>query len=365
MKNIYKITMIVLTAFLVFACESEDDKVIAQAVNTVSLTDKDMTVELTENNANDSITISWEKSSYGIETLINYTLEVGLSGTDFVSPVFIGKTTENSYKLTLGELNSFVLQAGLSKDIEGTVEIRVKSSLGSQDSEELISETIKLTTTPYFVLIVLQNRLWLPGSYANASGYGNDWDPADPNTPTIAALEAEDTDYEGYIYFANDDSKLKIIEGPEWGAFTDYGIDGTNEGKLSDGGAESDLPVATSGYYRVNVDLDALTYSFTDTDWAVTGSSTPKGFAPPEAGPDQDHDLVYDPDAKTWSTTLDLTVGELKFRANDSWDINYGGALGILSTEGDNNIPVNVAGNYTIVLDFSNPRIYTYSLIKN
>ena len=78
--------------------------------------------------------------------------------------------------------------------------------------------------------------------------------------------------------------------------------------------------------------------------------------------------MTYDPVSKTWTITLNLTAEEIKFRANDAWAWAYGdnGADGSLeSVGGSANIAVPIAGNYTVVLDLSTPRGYTYSLILN
>ena len=74
----------------------------------------------------------------------------------------------------------------------------------------------------------------------------------------------------------------------------------------------------------------------------------------------------YNKQTQTFSITIDLTAEEIKFRANDGWDWNYGdtGADGELDNGGDN-IVVPEAGNYTVVLDLSNPRAYTYTLTLN
>jgi len=80
--------------------------------------------------------------------------------------------------------------------------------------------------------------------------------------------------------------------------------------------------------------------------------------------------MIYDPVSKTWSVTLDLTAQTApdngKFRANDAWALNIGDndADGTMEFDGQN-IGVDVDGNYTITLDLSNPRAYTYSLVLN
>jgi len=60
-----------------------------------------------------------------------------------------------------------------------------------------------------------------------------------------------------------------------------------------------------------------------------------------------------------------LVAGEIKFRANDDWALDYGdtGFDGTLE-EGGDNIPIDEAGNYTIVLNLETPG-YAYSIVKN
>jgi hypothetical protein len=57
-----------------------------------------------------------------------------------------------------------------------------------------------------------------------------------------------------------------------------------------------------------------------------------------------------------------LLDGEIKFRINNDWGVNYGdtGLDGTLDQDGDN-IP-SVAGNYDIELDFTNPDAPTYTI---
>ena len=76
--------------------------------------------------------------------------------------------------------------------------------------------------------------------------------------------------------------------------------------------------------------------------------------------------MTYDAGTSTWRITLDLVAGQIKFRANDDWGWNYGdtGADGSLENDGDN-LVIDAAGNYTVVLDLSTPRAYTYSVILN
>ena len=91
-------------------------------------------------------------------------------------------------------------------------------------------------------------------------------------------------------------------------------------------------------------------------NWGIIGSATPTGW-------DSDTNLDYDLTTKKYSTTMNMVVGEFKFRLDDAWAVNYGDDGNNLSLEaGGSNIPISVAGSYTIVVDFT---AKTYTVTKN
>ena len=91
-------------------------------------------------------------------------------------------------------------------------------------------------------------------------------------------------------------------------------------------------------------------------NWGIIGSATPTGW-------DSDTNLDYDLTTKKYSTTLNMVVGEFKFRLDDAWTTNYGDDGNNLTLEpGGANIPITVAGSYTIVVDFT---AKTYTIKKN
>ena len=71
----------------------------------------------------------------------------------------------------------------------------------------------------------------------------------------------------------------------------------------------------------------------------VIGSATPSGW-------DADTDMTYNEEDGSWNLTTNLTDGEIKIRANNDWDINWGGSIAE-PTFNAGNIAVT-AGNYTI-----------------
>lgn len=180
--------------------------------------------------------------------------------------------------------------------------------------------------------------IYVPGSYQG-------WDPANEST-TITSTN--DTTYEGYFWFSSGD-KFKFTPAPNWD--TAYGDDGT--GALSTSGA--DIEVADEGYYHVVANLIDLTYTLEKTDWGIIGSATPTGW-------DSDSDMKYDTTDNSVGILIDLVAGEIKFRANDAWDLNYGdtGADAIMEAGGDN-IAIPANGTYIIKMFLDKPD-YTYSI---
>jgi hypothetical protein len=139
-----------------------------------------------------------------------------------------------------------------------------------------------------------------------------------------------------------------------WGN-DDWGDDGTYTNHLQ---LTNEVNcTATAGYYRVKANPTTLIYSQEPTTWSIIGSATAGGWL-------TDTPMTYNPTTQKWTVTVNLIADSfgMKFRANGSWDINFGdnepdGTL----DEGGTNI-ATPAGIHTITLDLSNPRVYTYTI---
>jgi len=182
--------------------------------------------------------------------------------------------------------------------------------------------------------------IYVPGGYQG-------WSPATANQ---LASKNNDNTYEGYVYFPADQKEFKITLGPDWN--NNLGDDGAN-GSLEPNGANLSVPEA--GFYKFNVDLTALTYTLLKTEWGLIGSATADGW-------NSDQNMSYDAAAGTWNIIVNLVAGEVKFRANDDWGLNYGddGANALLEAGGQN-IAIPGPGTYTIKLYLDKPD-YTYSI---
>ncbi len=183
-------------------------------------------------------------------------------------------------------------------------------------------------------------KIYAPGGYQG-------WDPAKANT--FSSPKGDDK-YEGYIYFPDANTEFKFTTNPDWSE--NFGDNGAN-GSLEKDGAN--LKVAESGFYKVNVDLTTKTYSIQKTNWGLIGSATPTGW-------DSDTDLKYNAATNSWDLTINLIKGDIKFRANDKWDLNLGdnGANASLEENGAN-IVIPSDGTYIIKLILDKPD-YSYHL---
>ena len=120
----------------------------------------------------------------------------------------------------------------------------------------------------------------------------------------------------------------------------DWEFDG--EGKIADNGGSNCPAPAEAGYYMFEVDLAAMTYK-------LTLIKTIGIIGPAQAGGwDTDTDMTYNAESGAWEATVTLAADKMKFRANDNWDINWGGSLDALTQNGGD-MAVE-AGTYQIKL---------------
>lgn len=189
----------------------------------------------------------------------------------------------------------------------------------------------------------------LPGDYVEASYPGSDlgnWNPG--SSPQVISTIENPANLEGYVYFANDNNSWKFATQPNW--------DGPNYGDAGGGvlDAGADNINSPKGFYKLNADATALTYTAIKQVWGVIGGATPNGW-------DDETPLVYSPETMKWRGVVHMKVDNFKFRANHDWAFNYGsndndGTL----QPGGKDIPISVEADYSFELDLSTPNEYKY-----
>jgi len=358
MKNL----LFILISILVIAagCEKDEDRAVIGTFTAPTLsTPATSTWVLTEDLENDTLVIfTWTAANFGFPSATFYTVQVDFTANDFTTPTIIGITSKLELVVTYGDLNNKLLTAGAVADLAQEFSFRIQAAI-HEDVDTVWSSPVDVTITA-FEKIVDYAKLYVPGSYQNEwnTAWG-EWDVTNLNTCVYSVKD--DGKYEGYLYFNEAATSFKFTKVPAWEQTNTLGDAdaGGQSGTLLLNDWGNNINVSTgAGYYLVKADISAATYSTTLTDWGLIGSATPGGW-------DSDQNMTYDPVTDTWSVTLDLVAGDIKFRANDAWVINYGDPTGAGKlTQDGANIPISTAGNYTITLDLSGA-IYRYSVGAN
>ncbi|WP_165784650.1 SusF/SusE family outer membrane protein [Solitalea longa] len=251
--------------------------------------------------------------------------------------------------LTHDALSDAFLAKGYQAGAPVSLSWTVNATAGSATQPSIYSNSLPV------LLIGKPTKLFIVGGSTIV-----DWSPPD----AIGLVYMGDGKFDMYQYITVAGSGFKFL--PQKGSYDgDIGKKKGVEGELvSD--AEDNLTIPSDGFYRIevamNVDKETGTYKVTSTDWGIIGDATLNGWG-------SSTPMTITSATKgtyTWIVTTELNVGYMKFRANDSWDINLGDddANGTLEYTGGGNISIATKGNYTITLNLS-PTGYTYSLIKN
>ncbi len=352
MKQLY---FLILIPFLIISCKKDETKVAISPepiAAEIILPQNDFSQIIYQDNLAEELIFSWSKADFGVNTQINYKLEVDSSGGDFTNAVSIGATSGDTLIVKLGDLNTTLLnKLKVSPNVASSLILRVTASIN--DKFETVSTIVNFSITTWKdITDTKPAELWLPGSY-------QDWKPA--LAPTIKAISL--TEFEGYVYIPVG-AGFKFTSSPDWDHIN-YGDSGT-PGLLTTDGLANGLSLNVGGYYKFYVNTETLAYEIILVNsWGMVGTATPGGW-------DTDTNLNFDPATGLWSASIDLVAGALKFRANDGWDLNYGPAntTELVGTLIQTNDAINIteAGNYTVTMDLRKteaPYKYQYSVVKN
>ena len=273
---------------------------------------------------------------------------------DAKSPVWMNKISDGVYQLkvtTTADKNWFKFYEGSKYDEGGDWKIIDTGALGCKengcedgsgyiyydgDSWGKLQTMVIPGAGTWIVTLDMNNLTYTIGKpVLYMAGDANGW-------ATNDYLAGEDgVHFTGFMFL--NQNGFKFCTQPEW--------KGTNYGANFDTAPNAANITMTeeAGYYKVDVDLESKSYVLTPiTTIGIIGSASPKGW-------DSDVDMTYVPyNAETkelgyWEIKdVTFTSGEIKFRANDDWAINWGGDTNAL-TQGGDNISVD-AGTYDIKL---------------
>jgi len=289
-------------------------------------------------------TFKWSATSYNLTDLGSpiYSLQIDRADSSFKNARELTSTSETSFSLTVGAMNSRLLSLGFEPDVEGEVEVRLMSFLASNAGVSTIySSPVKFSVTAYSGVVDVP-KLWVPGAYQG-------WNPA--LAPVIYDFD-NDGIFTGYLYFPEDASsfEFKFTSHPNW-ENTNYG-QGAAPGQLDTDPGAGNLMVPGPGGYQVIVNTNTLTWSYTAQSWGVIGQWL--NWA-------EDIDMLWDAANQQLYVTVEnipaASNQRFKFRANDAWTVNLGakdpddGTL----VQGGADIFIIDGGTITFYLRFTTP----------
>ena len=251
--------------------------------------------------------------------------EVNGNNWDATSPVWMTKMSDGVYQLkvtTEKDKNYFKFYEGSKWDESGNWDVINKGVMGCETNGcEDASGTIYYNGdkwgTPQ-TMVIPGAGTWIVTLDMNNLTYS-------VGKPVLY-MKGDANGWNGYDYLAGDDgvhftgfmylnqNGFKFTTAPDW---SDTGY-GENFSTAPDAG--NIVMTEPAGYYKVDVDLSAKTYTLTPiTSIGIIGAAVPV------TGWDSDQDLTYNVEERCWEIKdIELNAGECKFRANDDWAMQWG-----------------------------------------
>ncbi|RKR10012.1 uncharacterized protein DUF5019 [Flavobacterium sp. 90] len=307
-KYINKIFVLGSLLFLAASCETDGQLTTLAKVSFPSAIEVSSSTIVLKEDVSDqqALLVSWPKVTYPITAPVTYALQFDLS-TDIKGSEAWGKAKRVevgqdvlSKSFTVLELNKIATELGLKPNVPGELVIRVESTM----DHRIYSTPVTITVTPYEKVVVF-GEIYMPGSY---QGWAIE---------TAAGLkEIQVGIFQGYMTLPEGAGPgFKINRNRNWAQFFGAGATNADLKNMSD----TDFTLSGPGSYQIKVNLNTLKWTATAYSWGIVGTATAGSW-------DKSTPMSYDHQTKTWKITTALAPGALKFRLNNSWDVNYGPA---------------------------------------
>lgn len=364
MKKTIFIFVALLSVLGFNACSEDDDFTFVAKPNPEGIAFENTFLESYPLNAANKDNLAerfvWNATDFGVPSPVKYELQASTTESFEAQEVVAGELTATNYGVTIDYLLNLAGQAGLDNDPEtdapntGSLYFRVKAYVGDAGGDtEQLSPVIALAVVLIEASeggVEMKPQMYLVGDVTAAG-----WDANNNNTPLFRDGENDLVfNFTGRFAGTAEAEGFKLVEIPgEWQP--QWGLDGTalsNSDIL--GGDPSAFPVTTDGYYSLTLNKEDMTYTFDPYDVSGATSYATIGLIgdATAGGWDTDQDLTptaFDP--HVWVIEgIELTDGEIKFRADDDWTDSWGASTPLSGqgfNDGDPNIPV-AAGTYNI-----------------
>jgi starch-binding outer membrane protein SusE/F len=308
MKSLNKILFLGLAFVLAWgACKKEETQVVLNpSAKLVATLSANTVVLLKDQAANDALTVSWTTPDFGFPAAASYSIYIDKKGNNFAKPSVIGVGADLKKVFKSSELNTIMLNLGLLPGAVSDLDFRVDCLIGAAT---VLSTTINnLKATAY------SEKLDLTTTW----GVVGDATPGGWNGPDLPMYKT-DVANELVAYVSLNAGQIKFRQNNDWAV--NLGATGSVEpntnpsGSLVAGGKNLGV---TKGTYKITMNPVALTYKIEAYSWGVVGDATANGWNGPDAP------LMYDPTVDLWRGIITVNNGQIKFRQNNDWAVNYG-----------------------------------------
>lgn len=337
MITILKRSLFLLTVVLLAACSEEDEKltIASEEAPLVANLDIDRVALDQSNPGNPAVTISWSEAVYSMPTPVEYIVQFSNSES-FETPVDATTTSMTEVTLSMSAVNNTANAMGFVPFDWQQAYVRVRASIGTQDSEVVYSEPIGIMLYPYFSYPY--EDYYLVGA-ATAPGWNND-----NNNPVLFRDAFNEDIYRYTGRFLADYFKI-LGERGAWAP--QYGVEGDNlKLRATEDQPDPDaIQSAVAGYHTLTINLANNTYSFEEV------TTVPDAFSSVTVTGNAGGEVSLTPmsfDPHIWYVrSTPLETGSITFSANG---MNYGAETefsGVAEVDGGA-IPVPVKDDYEI-----------------
>ena len=342
--------LLVLAAFV--SCTKDETRIVFDPANVVASTiTVPQAIVLNETTKGENLpAFTWTAAQFGYDAAVTYVVELGLQGTNFSKVRVLGSVNTNRLIIKQSDLQAALDFLGAPLGQQQAVEMRVKASIVDQIAPT-VSQVINFNVTTYMPAEKEYAKVWLVGDYCG-------WNHG--NSQFLYDIAGDGKYFEGWVMFdGKAQNGFKITYTGGWNG-DDIGTNATavvnNKIKVEPGG-NIGLFNGILMYLKLdNRDQSNRTLELINslTRIGIVGSATPNQWGSPDV------EMTFNPATRVFEKkNVTLAAGEIKFRANDTWDISWGtydASAGKnpnqLTTANGKNITV-AAGTYDITLNLN------------